>query len=209
VPILVSESGDTGRNEESGAPVFGDQDAIAQRSSPELASNRANRHTVDPLRVPTDHPSPSAHEFRLLLKGLAHIWAETVVLQLKPPGTSIHLRGAGRRGACAVPCPCPSPGPALPGHRRRRSPAEKRVKRARARKNNARAQRKSETEILVSESGDTVETKRAVHRWMRSLNDPHQGSLPTAQTVTPLTRCACQPTIRHHPPTNSDSCSKG
>src|SRR5260221_657766 len=39
--------------------------------------------------------------------------------------------------------------------------------------------------------GDTVETKRAVQRFlavrMRSLNDPHQGSLPTVQTVTPLT----------------------
>src|SRR5215467_1553759 len=51
--------------------VFGNQDAIAQRSSPELASTRSNRHTVDPLRVPTDHPSPSAQEFRLLLNGLA------------------------------------------------------------------------------------------------------------------------------------------
>src|SRR5260370_34752741 len=39
--------------------------------------------------------------------------------------------------------------------------------------------------------GDTVETKRAVQRSlavrMRSLNDPYQGSLPTVQTVTPLT----------------------
>src|SRR5215467_5968983 len=55
----------------SGAPVFGNQGAIAQRSSPELALTRSNRHTVDPLRVPTDHPSPSAQEFRLLLNGLA------------------------------------------------------------------------------------------------------------------------------------------
>ena len=35
----------------------------------------------------------------------------------------------------------------------------------------------------VSESGDTVETKRAAHRFsairVRPLNDPHQGSLPT------------------------------
>src|SRR6266700_8406345 len=37
-PILLSESS---------APVFGNQDAIAQRSSPGLASNRANRHTVE------------------------------------------------------------------------------------------------------------------------------------------------------------------
>ena len=45
----------------------------------------------------------------------------------------------------------------------------------------------------VSESGDTVETKRAAHPFsairMRSLNDPHQGSLPTVQTVKPLSRC--------------------
>src|SRR6266700_4622161 len=38
--------------------------------------------------------------------------------------------------------------------------------------------------------GDTVETKRAAQRFsairMRSLNDPHQGSLPTEQTVKPL-----------------------
>jgi hypothetical protein len=65
----------------------------------------------------------------------------------------------------------------------------------------------------VSESGDTVETKRAAHQFsairMRSLNDPHQGSLPTVQTVTSLTRCACKPTIRHHPPGNFDSCSTG
>src|SRR6266404_6214121 len=39
--------------------------------------------------------------------------------------------------------------------------------------------------------GDTVETKRAAIRFlavrMRSLNDPRQSSLPTVQTVTPLT----------------------
>jgi hypothetical protein len=55
--------------------------------------------------------------------------------------------------------------------------------------------------------------KKAAHRVsairMRALNDPHQSSFPTVQTVTPLTRCACKPTIRHHPPTNSDSCSTG
>jgi hypothetical protein len=40
-------------NEESGVNVFGDQDAIAQRSSPELASNCA---TVKPLRrLPPRH----------------------------------------------------------------------------------------------------------------------------------------------------------
>jgi hypothetical protein len=45
-------------------------------------------------------------------------------------------------------------------------------------------------EKAVSESGDTVETKRAAHRFSairtRSLNDPHQRSLPTMQTVTLL-----------------------
>jgi hypothetical protein len=50
---------------------FRQSDAIAQRSSPGLASNRANRHIVDSLRVQTDRPSPSAREFRLLLNGLA------------------------------------------------------------------------------------------------------------------------------------------
>jgi hypothetical protein len=42
----------------------------------------------------------------------------------------------------------------------------------------------------VSESGDTVETKRAAHPFsairVRSLNDPRRGSLPTVQTVTLL-----------------------
>jgi hypothetical protein len=44
--------------------------------------------------------------------------------------------------------------------------------------------------ISFLRSDDTVETKRAVHRFstirMRSLNDPRQGSLPTVQTVTTL-----------------------
>jgi hypothetical protein len=66
---------DTGETKKAAPTVFGNQDAIAQRSSPGLASNCANRHTVDPLRVPTDHPSPSAREFRLLLNGLTHICA--------------------------------------------------------------------------------------------------------------------------------------
>jgi hypothetical protein len=60
----------------SGAPVFGNQDAIAQRSSPGLASNRS---TVKPLSPPprhtcmvqAEHPSPSAGQFRLLPHGLA------------------------------------------------------------------------------------------------------------------------------------------
>ena len=44
----------------------------------------------------------------------------------------------------------------------------------------------------VSESGDTVETKRAAHPFsairMRSLNDPHQGSLPTVKPLSPPPR---------------------
>src|SRR5262249_47593085 len=36
-----------------------------------------------------------------------------------------------------------------------------------------------------------------------------QSSLPTVQTVTPLTRWWCQPTIRHHPPGNFDSLLNG
>jgi hypothetical protein len=32
-------------------------------------------------------------------------------------------------------------------------------------------------------------TKACVLEGMRSLNDPHQGSLPTVQTVKPLSRC--------------------
>jgi hypothetical protein len=47
-PIWVSESG----NEKRSAPVFGNQDAIAQRSSPGLASNRS---TVKPLNPPPRH----------------------------------------------------------------------------------------------------------------------------------------------------------
>jgi hypothetical protein len=85
-----------GRNEKSGAPVFGNQDAIAQRSSPELASNRA---TVKPLRrlpprqlheVQTVQPSPSAHEFRLLLNGL--------------PTSALRRMFCSEEGACVRPC---------------------------------------------------------------------------------------------------------
>jgi hypothetical protein len=45
------------------APVFGSQDAIAQRSLPVLP--------VRPVQPAPTHPSPSAREFRLLLNGLA------------------------------------------------------------------------------------------------------------------------------------------
>jgi hypothetical protein len=42
-------------------------------------------------------------------------------------------------------------------------------------------------------AADTVQTKRAVQRFSairtRSLNDPRQSSLPTLQTVKPLSRC--------------------
>src|SRR5205807_8409321 len=48
--------------------VFGNQGAIAQRSSPGLASNRA---TATCMRCKPSHPSPSARQFRLLLNGLA------------------------------------------------------------------------------------------------------------------------------------------
>jgi hypothetical protein len=53
-------------------------------------------------------------------------------------------------------------------------------------------------------AGDTVETKRAAHRFsaikMRSLNDPRHARF---QPFNPHRR------IRHHPPANSDSCSTG
>jgi hypothetical protein len=71
----VSESGDTVKKKSS-APVFGNQDAIAQRSSPGLASNRATRQTLEPrrhicMRCKPTHPSPSAHQFRLPFNWLA------------------------------------------------------------------------------------------------------------------------------------------
>src|SRR5262249_5837562 len=59
------------------------------------------------------------------------------------------------------------------------------------------------------------ETKRAVHRFsaikMRSLNDPHQGSLPTVQTVTQHATAAPagENDASVNPPDNFDSCSKG
>jgi hypothetical protein len=73
----VSESGDTVETKKAAPTVFGNQDAIAQRASPGLASNCANRHTFEAAAAATPasgakptHPSPSAHEFRLLLNGL-------------------------------------------------------------------------------------------------------------------------------------------
>ena len=39
---------DTGETQKAAPTVFGNQDAFAQRSSPGLASNRANRHTSRP-----------------------------------------------------------------------------------------------------------------------------------------------------------------
>jgi hypothetical protein len=71
---LSAAAGEIG-NEKRSAPVCGIQDAIAQRSSPGLASNRS---TVKPLSrcatpawcKPT-HPSPSARQFRLPFNGLA------------------------------------------------------------------------------------------------------------------------------------------
>jgi hypothetical protein len=48
------------RVEKSSAPVFGNQGATAQRSLPVLP--------VRPVQPTPTHPSPSAHEFRLLLK---------------------------------------------------------------------------------------------------------------------------------------------
>src|SRR5262249_58959426 len=74
---LVLRAGVTVETEKGGAPVFGNQDAIAQRSSPGLVSNRVSRHTVEhdaaalaSRRKPT-HPSPSARQFRILLNEIA------------------------------------------------------------------------------------------------------------------------------------------
>ena len=68
---------DTGETQKAAPTVFGNQDAIAQRASPGLASDCANRHTFEAAAAATPasgakptHPSPSAHEFRLLLNGL-------------------------------------------------------------------------------------------------------------------------------------------
>jgi hypothetical protein len=74
-PILVLEPVKRVKRKARSAPVCGNQDAIAQRSSLGLAFNRANRRTVEPaaahLQAKTTHPSPSAREFRLLINELA------------------------------------------------------------------------------------------------------------------------------------------
>jgi hypothetical protein len=76
VPILVSSPVTRVETKKAAPTVFGNQDAIAQRSSPELVSNHANVKTLEPLhdtciRCKPAHPSPSARPFRLLLNDLA------------------------------------------------------------------------------------------------------------------------------------------
>jgi hypothetical protein len=68
----------------SGAPVFGNQDAIAQRSSPGLASNRANRHTVEHAAAAPAGENRASVTIRPLIptpaQRVRHICAETDVL---------------------------------------------------------------------------------------------------------------------------------
>jgi len=80
-PIWVSESG----NEKSGATVFGNQDAIAQRSSPVLVSTRANRHTLEHAAAAPAGENDASVPIRLLIptpaQRVSPIGAETDVLQ--------------------------------------------------------------------------------------------------------------------------------
>jgi hypothetical protein len=68
VPILVS-SPVTRVETKKAAQRFSASDRATILTRARL--HPCKRHTGDPLRVPTDHPSPSAREFRLLLNGLA------------------------------------------------------------------------------------------------------------------------------------------
>jgi hypothetical protein len=81
-------------------------------------------------------------------------------------------------GACAVPCVHVPPRVRVSGGQ---SPAEKRVKRARARKNNARAQRKSET---VKRWNPLHRSARArAHEWHVDTGNKTLAALAQISTV--------------------------
>jgi hypothetical protein len=134
--------------------------------------------------VQTAHPSPSAREFRLLLKGLATSELRRMFCSYEGGcgrdlvGRWVSQGNRGPRGLVQVSGRV-NGGTSTPGAR-------------------------TVAPILVSESGDTVETKRAAHRFAairtRSLNDPHPGS-SIVRTVTDASV-----TIR---PPISTSCSRG
>jgi hypothetical protein len=82
VPILVS--GDTVETKTAAHRFYGNQDAIAQRSSPGLVCTRANRHTVEPRHLHQAQTDASVTIRPLILtpvQGVTHICAETDVLQ--------------------------------------------------------------------------------------------------------------------------------
>jgi hypothetical protein len=60
------------------------------------ADRETRRRRGTCIRCKPSHPSPSAHEFRLLLNGLAHIWAETDVLQLAAAAGTFDVVAGGR-----------------------------------------------------------------------------------------------------------------
>jgi hypothetical protein len=79
------------------------------------ARQSCNRHTLSPPpprhlhQMQTDHPSPSAHEFRLLFNGLAasalrRMILQTIVVPSHSPGlTNIALSAAGLRAGRVLP----------------------------------------------------------------------------------------------------------
>src|SRR5262249_22499408 len=101
-----SESGDTVETKRAAHRFYGNQDAIAQQSSPVLVPTV---RTVTPLSPPprhlqakTTHPSPSACKFRLRLNGLATSELRRMFLQLSAGVrailTEVQLRGFRQSG---------------------------------------------------------------------------------------------------------------
>jgi hypothetical protein len=140
------------------------RDAIAQRCSPGLASNRSIVKPLSPpprhtCMVQAEHPSPSARQFRLLPNGLA-ISELRRMLSPKRAHPSSRVIWRCDYGAIVVPGACPSRGGGrhVPGTH-------------------------TAVPILISKSGATVKRRKRRTGFtaisMRSLNDPRRGSLPT------------------------------
>ena len=177
---------------------FGNQDVIAQRFSPGLASNRANRHTLEPavfgnqhaiaqrsspglasnratatcMRCKPSHPSPSAGQFRIPFNWLASSELRRIFCSDEGAGADSPIRHARRGGLGHV-------GRAVDIRRRGCMPVT-RLKR--------KEQRTGFTAIRMAQrlcAGDTGETKKAAQRFT--------GSTPERSSQC----CASDPFNRH------------